>query len=175
MSGHHGKDGTLIRGVGLLIVLQLACVAFFVLDVGIDLMLDTARGLTTSSWHDATEVFAVLTLLVAVGLEIRLVRRLLRRQAVMEHELRVAGAAVQDVVVEHFERWGLTAAEADVAMFLVKGLSIAEIAGMRGSSEATVKSHLNAIYRKSGSSGRPDLLAQILDSLMGRAPKGTPE
>ena len=80
----------------------------------------------------------------------------------------MAGAAIAEVIEAHFAEWALTPAEHDIANFLVKGLSIAEIAQVRGSAEGTVKSHLNAIYRKSGSQNRGELLAQILDSLMAR-------
>ena len=41
-----------------------------------------------------------------------------------------------------------------MAWFTIKGLSIAEIARLRGTSEGTVKAHSNAIYRKAGVSGR---------------------
>jgi DNA-binding NarL/FixJ family response regulator len=62
----------------------------------------------------------------------------------------------------------LTPSEADVANFLVKGLGIAEIAQMRGSAEGTIKSHLNSIYRKSGTHNRGEVLSLIIDSLMDR-------
>ncbi|WP_127104628.1 helix-turn-helix transcriptional regulator [Pararhodobacter zhoushanensis] len=160
----------LVRAIVLLIALQAACAVFFALDVIDDLSVYGRLGLGTITLHLWVEAAASLALVVAIVLEVRLLLWLLRRQALIEHDLRLANSAVQEVVLEHFELWRLTGAEQDVAMFMVKGQSIAEIAALRGSSEATVKSHLNAIYRKSGTSGRPDLLALILDSLMGREP-----
>jgi DNA-binding CsgD family transcriptional regulator len=65
-----------------------------------------------------------------------------------------------------FEDWGLTAAERDVALFALKGLSIAEIADLRQTSQGTVKAQTNAIYRKAGVSGRPQLLSLFVDELM---------
>ena len=58
---------------------------------------------------------------------------------------------------------------ADVAGFAVKGFTTAEIAGFRGSSEATVKTHLNAIYRKAGVGGRAQLVSLLVEDLF-RAP-----
>lgn len=163
----------LIRVGALLVLLQAACTVFFVWDVGADVLLSLLTDTPVPvSPHLLVEATASLSLWLAIGLEVTLLLWLLRRQALLEHDLAMAGSAVEAVVLTLFEDWRLTGAEQDVAMFVVKGLSIAEIAELRGSTEATVKSHLNAIYRKSGSTGRPDLLATILDTLMGR-PAGT--
>ena len=43
----------------------------------------------------------------------------------------------------------------------------AQIAELRGSAQGTVKSQLNAIYRKAGVSGRTALLALLIEDLMG--------
>jgi DNA-binding CsgD family transcriptional regulator len=67
---------------------------------------------------------------------------------------------------DHFTEWGLTAAERDVALFALKGMSIAEIAELRQTSQGTVKAQTNAIYRKAGVSGRPQLLSLFVDELM---------
>ena len=67
---------------------------------------------------------------------------------------------------EHFETWGLTPAERDVAILTIKGLSVAEIAAARGSAEGTVKAHSAALYRKAGVTGRMQLVTLFLDALM---------
>lgn len=56
-----------------------------------------------------------------------------------EERLRVASGAFMELLNERFTQWGLTRAEADVALFAIKGLSTAEIAALRGTSEGTVK------------------------------------
>lgn len=159
----------MIRASLVLIAVQAACAVFFLADVTADLALawrlQTTAALTL---HLLVEAIASVALFVAIGLELRLVMWLIRRQALLEHNLDHAGGAVEAVVIALFEQWRLTGAEQDVALFVVKGLTIAEIARLRGTSEATVKSHLNAIYRKSGSAGRSDMLATILDVMMGR-------
>ena len=65
----------------------------------------------------------------------------------------------------HAREWGLTKAEMDVAIMVVKGFSNAEIAAMRGSALQTVKSQLSAIYHKSGLEGRYQLMAYITDEV----------
>jgi DNA-binding CsgD family transcriptional regulator len=164
----------LIRASLVLIAIQAACAVFFIADVTTDLLvyLRLGTGIFVSV-HLIVEAVASLALFVAIALEIRLVLWLIRRQALLETDLHRAGSAVEAVVVDLFEHWRLTGAEQDVALFVVKGLTISEIAQIRGSSEATVKSHLNAIYRKSGSAGRSDLLATVLDVMMGRRGSGS--
>ena len=102
-------------------------------------------------------------------IETRILMWLLRRKAHLEESLNAAQAAVQDVIDAEFANWGLTPAELDVATnFLVKGLSTAEIAAMRGSAEGTVKAQLNAIYRKSGTGNRAELMSLLIDTMMGQ-------
>lgn len=63
-------------------------------------------------------------------------------------------------------RWGLTEAEKEVSFLLLKGLSNKEIAVVRGTSTQTVRSQTNAIYTKSGLSGRSELSAFFLEDLL---------
>ncbi len=165
----------LIAASAALIVILTACAVFFIVDVVSDIRLYVQIDAAFPySVHLLAEGLASLALVAAVGLALWLLIWLIRRQALLEHDLALAGSAVDAVVLAHFEQWRLTGAEQDVAMFVVKGQSIAEIAALRGSSEATVKSHLNAIYRKSHCTGRSDLLATILEALMGRPRREAP-
>jgi DNA-binding CsgD family transcriptional regulator len=62
-------------------------------------------------------------------------------------------------------RWGLTAAERDVALRLLKGQSHKEIAYATGRSERTVRQHAVAVYQKSGLRGRAELAAFFLEDM----------
>ena len=67
--------------------------------------------------------------------------------------------------------WGLTPSEADIARLLLKGLSLKEISGLRGTSERTVRQQAQGVYTKSGLSGRTELAAYFLEDLLaGTAP-----
>ncbi|MCB1491518.1 MAG: helix-turn-helix transcriptional regulator [Rhodobiaceae bacterium] len=151
-------------GVALLMAVQLVCVVIFLNDV-----IDDARELMANGqfpFHISIEAVAVLSLFAAIVVESRFLVDLLRRKAHLERSLKIASAAVHDVINAHFEEWKLSPSETDVATFLVKGLEISEIAQMRGCAEGTVKAHLNAIYRKSGTRRRGELLSVIIDSLL---------
>ena len=78
----------------------------------------------------------------------------------------MASGAFARVIEEHFDTWGLSASERDVAMLAIKGLSIAEIAALRNTKEGTVKAQNAAVYRKAGVSGRLQLLSLFIEELL---------
>ena len=67
---------------------------------------------------------------------------------------------------ERFQSWGLTPAEREVALGLLKGRSHKAIAHDAGRSERTVRQHAVAVYQKSGLGGRAELSAFFLEGLM---------
>jgi DNA-binding CsgD family transcriptional regulator len=64
------------------------------------------------------------------------------------------------------EAWGLTFAERDIAMLLLKGLSHKEVASLRKTSEATVRQQAQAIYRKANLPGKAAFCAYFLEDLL---------
>lgn len=65
-----------------------------------------------------------------------------------------------------FERWALSAAEKEVALLLLKGLSHKEIAEVRSITESTARQQARAVYKKAGLTGRHDLAAFFLEDLL---------
>ncbi len=80
-------------------------------------------------------------------------------------EIEALGRAIED----QFRSWRLTAAEIDIAGLMLKGASLKEIALARDTSEATIRQQAQAVYRKSGLSGRAELSAYFLESLFATA------
>ncbi|MEZ4333080.1 MAG: LuxR C-terminal-related transcriptional regulator [Myxococcota bacterium] len=91
-----------------------------------------------------------------------------------EAERLLAGLGV--AIEAQFGRWGLTPAEKEVALLLLKGLGHKEAAEVLGRSERTVRQHAIAVYRKSGLAGRAELAAFFLEDLLlpPEDPGGTP-
>lgn len=143
------------------IVAQTICAVIFFADVITDFSEAGAIGL-----HLVPEGLASLALLVGIVFEISYLTQLLHRKASLERSVGLASSELQSVIESHFDEWNLTASERDVAALMVKGLSISEIANVRGSAEGTVKAHLNAIYRKSSARNRAEVLSHIMDSLI---------
>jgi DNA-binding CsgD family transcriptional regulator len=145
--------------------MQTICAVFFVWDI-----LSSVLGLRVAplSWEvrELLEIGAALGLLLGLLMGAVALRRALRDRHLAEESLRRASAAFMDILEERFLEWGLTPAERDVALFAIKGMSTAEIAGLRTTSEGTVKAQTNAIYRKAGVTGRPQLLSLFIEDLM---------
>lgn len=153
-----------LTGFILLIVVQSACAVFFIGDVLHDFV-DGGDG-PPFGIHLIVETIASLCLMVAIAVEILFAARLFRRQRHLEENTKVAAGAFYDVLESYFDTWRLTPSERDVALLTVKGLSIAEIAEMRGSKQGTVKAQLNAIYRKAEIDGRAQLIALLIEDIV---------
>jgi len=146
-------------------VIQALCAFFFVSDI-----LSSVLGIRTTpiSWEmrEFLEIGAAIGLVLGVVVGGLMLRRALRDRNRAEERLRRASGAFMVLLEERFSEWGLTPSERDVALFAIKGMSTAEIATLRATSEGTVKAQTNAIYRKAGVSGRPQLLSLFIDDLM---------
>jgi DNA-binding CsgD family transcriptional regulator len=145
---------------------------------GLDLVLDRPERLL--SFHVIYEVALVVGAAVTaawlwkgwqgadrVNLELRrsLDQRKAERdawRASAERALAGFGAAIG----AQFEAWGLTPAEREVALQLLKGRSHKEIAAATGRSERTVRQHAATAYEKAGLGGRAELAAFFLEGLM---------
>ena len=148
---------------GILVIVQIVCAGFFLWN-----FLATTLGFALPGWqfHEFIEIGAAFGLLLGVVVSFVLFRQAYRRATRVEAQLRAASGAFMELLEERFDEWGLTPAERDVALFAIKGMSTAEIAGLRETSEGTVKAQTAAIYRKAGVSGRPQLLSLFIEDLV---------
>lgn len=71
-----------------------------------------------------------------------------------------------EAIDRQFDRWGLTPAEREVGLLLLKGLSHKEAADVRQTSETTIRQQALAVYRKAGLKGRSELSAFFLEDLL---------
>ena len=153
------------RFIAAILGIQLLCAVFFVWDI-----LSSLIGLrrVPISWQtrELIEIGAALGLLLGLLLGALAYRRVSRARTEAEEGLRRARAGFQTVLAERFDTWALTPAERDVALFAIKGLSLAEIASVRATSEGTVKAQTAAIYRKAGVTGRAQLISLFIEDLM---------
>jgi len=152
--------------IGLILSAQALCALFFVSDILFSVLGIYARPLAWQT-REFLELGAALGLILGVVLGGVALRRMARDRRLAEEKLRRASGVFMDLLEERFEDWGLTASERDVALFAIKGMSTAEIATLRKTAEGTVKAQTNAIYRKAGVSGRPQLLSLFIEDLMG--------
>lgn len=157
----------------------LLALALFVIIVGgaIDLVFDAPDSLL--SGH---AIYEMSMILIALGITIAMWRGwlLAERSLVETQRVLEASSAERDawrqraqhaldglaVAVDgQFHSWGLTPAESDVALLLLKGHSHKSIARAAGRSERTVRQHAVAVYHKSRLGGRAELAAFFLGDL----------
>lgn len=147
-------------GISILVALQALACGFFLVDLVGDVM---AEGFGP---HLAIEALAAAALLVAVVLGALQVRTLIAAARRDETAVAAAKGALAELIGLRFAQWQLTAAEADVALFAIKGCDISEIAGMRGSAAGTVRAQLARVYAKAGVESQSGLIALFLEELI---------
>ena len=163
-----------VRGMRLLLAAVLTGI---IVGGTIDLVLDAPE--SWISGHVLFELGLILgSVVAAIWLWINwkraadtataLQRSLVERQAERDAWRERAAQSLSGLgraVSQQFHDWGLTPAERDVAVLLLKGRSHKEIAASTGRSERTVRQHAIAAYHKAGLGGRAELAAFFLGDL----------
>ncbi len=138
-----------------------------------------------ATWHLAIEG---ITVVISIAAFVVLWKRVLARnrelqqvkEALTRHQQREKdGAENQEAklkldsapdsytaVQSWFKQWKLSPSEQEVAVLLIKGLSFNEIAEVRSTKEKTVRQQASSVYAKSGLSGRNNLSAWLIDTLL---------
>lgn len=146
--------------------------------VGADLAADLAHDMSLG--HVGVELIAMLLCLAgAWGTGMHLRRALARARELRHHlegtradldrarsEADALRAGLGTALDEQFERWGLTSAQREVALLVLKGLSYKEVAELRTTAEHTVRNQALAIFRKAGLAGRAEMAAFFIEDLL---------
>ena len=72
-----------------------------------------------------------------------------------------------NIIQWQFKEWGLSPSEEEVALLMLKGLSIKEIAKGRSTHEKTVRKQASSVYEKTGVAGRHELSAWFFEDMLG--------
>jgi len=75
---------------------------------------------------------------------------------------------LQEAVDRQFIKWDFSDSEKEIAYCLLQGLSMKEIAGLRGSTYRSIKQQAYVLYHKAGLAGRAELSAFFLGGLLQR-------
>ncbi|HSG57170.1 MAG TPA: hypothetical protein VLA45_17100 [Paracoccaceae bacterium] len=67
---------------------------------------------------------------------------------------------------DQFTRWGSTAADRDVALMSVKGVSVGAIAALRNTASGAVKAQCTAIWRKADVSNRAEMISVLIEDMV---------
>lgn len=159
-------------------ILLAAILIAIALFTALDLLLDWlgAGGML----HLAIELAVLVVALLGAGVLARDLARARARTQALSRELALTHRDAQryrdeatallrglgETIERQLDRWGLTEAEKEVAVLVLKGLSLKEVADVRGTSERTVRSQSQAVYAKAGLEGRAALSAFFLEDLL---------
>lgn len=156
----------------------VAALVLVTLLVAFDVSTDLRHG--ASEWHIALELIAgavaasgaVYLLLGTLRLRHTLAQQAsdlltYRNQAESwQAQARIHVEGLARSIDRQLDRWHLSAAEKEIAFLLLKGLSLKEIAHLRGTGEKTVRAQSTAVYAKAGLTGRSELSAFFLEDLL---------
>ena len=157
----------------------VAVVAGVALFMGLELIEEPGMSATAMAM-ELVGIIPVVLMSVGVAVLFRVSYRQREEQLTLIRDLEVARLQGQrwraearsllnglgDAIDIQFSRWNLTEAEREVALLLLKGLSLKEIAAVRATSERTIRAQAQALYSKAGLSGRASLSAFFLEDLL---------
>jgi DNA-binding NarL/FixJ family response regulator len=89
-----------------------------------------------------------------------------RQQTQLSEQFKAARHDYAKAIERQFNIWQLSMSEQEVALLILKGLSIPEIAIMRSTKEKTVRHQASAIYRKAQIDGRHELSAWFMEDFI---------
>lgn len=160
------------------VTLMGVCAAFFVWDVSVDIYGHISTG---TSYTNPQIVHTIFELVVVVGLgygiySVWMFRRLMAEMAQSQEDtITLLRGSFDKVIHQRFEDWSLTAAERDITIYILKGMSSADIAMARGVSLGTIKNQTTAVFRKIGVSSRNELMSVFMDEFLDGASENTSE
>lgn len=158
-----GSFDTKLWPVLAVIMLQLVAVVYFIADAVNE---HAAQANTAALALSVFDVLVGCALLCGIGYSAITFHRMTFEARHQNELLAIARGALGALIQQRFASWGLSRGEAEVALFALKGCTIAEIAAMRGSANGTVRSQLSQVYAKAGVSGQPMLMSLFLDDLL---------
>ncbi len=161
---HDFRNSWKIRILSVSFVVLSACEVVLILDVMTE-FLDFDFEFFTEH-HGTIESFAVAALGVTLIVMAVDFWRLIKENAQFRAILGVASGEFLYILGGKFTDWKLSASEREIALLLIKGLSIQEIADIRVTKPGTIKSQCSAIYRKAEVKGRNELVAYFVEDLL---------
>lgn len=118
------------------------------------------------AYQEVIQLLASLGLVIGVLASAMLVRRHLDRMQELNRQIDLATGNYETHLQDLFRSWRLSRSEQEVTIYAMKGFSNGEIADFRSTTASTVKSQMNAIYRKSGLANRQQLISFLVEELL---------
>jgi hypothetical protein len=110
--------------------------------------------------------FGTLALIVGFGLTWSHIARLRQAAVGDTATIRHLRGDFDSLLHQRFANWGLSRAETDFALLLLRGLKITGITGKHSTCDGTIRAQLCTIFRTSGMNSRTELLAYFIDDFL---------
>lgn len=145
---------------------EIAVVLFstVILLIGFDLWVDAGAGAGLD--HLAAEVLAGCVAGLGILWFLRRALERWREAAAWRARSEELLSGIGHAVEAQLRAWRLSPAEGEVALLLLKGLSLEEIARVRGTSERKARTQARTVYGKAGVAGRAELSAWFIEDLL---------
>ncbi len=161
------KDKFITIGLLLIMILNLA-----------DLIADISMNVPL--WHIFSEAAIVMVsgfmaafLIIEMRRRTRTLKKLSRQLKEAKHQhdkiseqFKTARHDYFKAIESQFNEWQLSTSEQEVALLILKGLSISDIAIIRATKDKTVRHQASAIYRKAQIEGRHELSAWFMEDFI---------
>lgn len=159
---------------------RLLLILFFLMGFGflaLDVVEDLKEGV--GYLHVVEELFILVSMIGLFGyiwtkfLKEKKISRTTKKELIesskqvdrYRNEAKYLAEGIRNKVEAQMMSWNLTKTEREISFLLLKGLSSKEIASVQDISEATVRQHLNHIYKKTGMKNRSIFLSYFLEDL----------
>ena len=139
----------------------LIAALFFAYDIVADLLTDRE-----SLIHVLMESLVFLAILTLTVVELKRASRLSAEVLHGQDQIARLSGELLMVMRNQFTEWELSPSESEVALLLIKGLSMKEISEARHVKEKTIRQQATGIYGKSRCAGRHELAAYFIEDLM---------
>lgn len=151
--------------VWTLVIFQCLCGAYFLWEILASLLGIPSIPLRWNM-RELVEAGASIGLILGAILGVRLALVAQNATHRAETARRITSGEFASVVDRYFADLSLTRAETEIAWFVLKGMSLAEIAALRQTRIGTVKAQCTAIYKKAGVTGKSQLFSQLVEDVL---------
>ncbi len=164
MKAPDGRPSARLVAVWAVVGAQAIATLYFIADVAIDI---SEQSRNVFSFEIMMDCVVALSLIAGFVVGADYARQMNRKLIRWDQALAIARGALAEQMSLRFDQWRLTASEAEIALFAMKGCNVTEIAAMRSAAVGTVRSQLSQIYAKAGVSSQAMLVSLIIEDLLG--------
>ena len=143
------------------IIISLVVIGFFTHDIYGDYL----EGEAATS-HFYAELTIVILLIGLVAYQLEKIFSTSNKLSAANKTIKSLRGEIAIAIDQQLAEWGLTPSEKEVAWLMIKGFAFKEIANFRSVTEKTIHQQAAVVYKKSGVSGRHELISGFLEDFV---------